>query len=79
MGFSYEMLISHLRQNREIEFFYGNNKYSISNNVNGYYLTEYGKQDYQTFHTIDDLLANGMIANQPIHNVWKDVIIDVIF
>lgn len=78
MDFTYNMLVEHVLCNREIEFSYCNQKYSISNNKHGYFLTEYAGE-YQTYHSGEDLLRLGRINEKSLSEIWNDVIIDVVF
>lgn len=79
MNFSYEQLKAYLSQGREVEFYYNNKKYSISNNHDGVYLTEYHNPVHQDFKTDTELLENGKIQGLSIRDIWDDVIIDVLF
>lgn len=79
MAISYKKLACYLKQGREIEFYLNNKKYSFSNNQDGWYITEYDNPDYQSFANTEELLANGTINGRPIKEVWKDVVIDILF
>jgi hypothetical protein len=68
-----------LRQGREIEFYYRDKKYSFSHNEDGYYITEYNNDNFQSFDSPENLITNGTISGKFIRDIWKDVIIDVLF
>lgn len=78
-GYSYEELIDDLTIGHEIEFFYNNEKYSISNNDRGWYLTKFNSDEYQTFNNADDLLKNAKIDSKPLIEIWELIKVETIY
>ena len=79
MDFSYDMLIEHIKQNRELHFYYCNKQYSISNNKNGWYLTEFNNPVYQTCDDGETLIKYGKIEGNFLKDIWDDIEIEVVF
>jgi len=68
-------------EGREIEFYYENNKYSISVCRDGiWYLTKYGDhENAQEFKSSMDLIHNATIDNILIKEICENFEIDVIY
>lgn len=78
---SYNDLIEYLGQHREIEFYYNNNKYSISwGDDYNCYLTKFGDADNeQGFKTQFELLDKCLVDQKHLKDIWQNVKIDMIF
>lgn len=79
MSYSYFKLRKNLSNMHEIEFYYNEKKYSISYNGEGWYLTEYGNDVYQSFKSSNELLQNATIDNKSSKEIWKKVIVEFVF
>jgi hypothetical protein len=79
MEYSYHELKEDLSIGHELHFYYGKEKYSISYNHEGWYLTQYGNEEDQAFMNSEELLEKATIDNKSLEEIWKDIIIDVIF
>lgn len=74
MEYTYKQLEDDLAIGLEVHFSYKDEKYSISNNEGGWYLTKYSDPDnYQTFSRYYELLKNGIIDGKSLSEVWDDV------
>ena len=65
--YNYNELMEDISLGREVEFYHNQKKYSISQNTNGWYLTEYGNTQYQSFKTSDDLLSRAIIEGNKLN------------
>ena len=79
MDYSYEELKRDLKVGHEVEFYYQNHKYSISNNKDGWYLTKYFDENDQSFKTSQELLKNGRIDSKTLEEIWNEVKVETIF
>ncbi len=79
MNYRYSELEKDLSNMHEIEFYYNEKKYSISYNSEGWYLTEYGNEEYQSFKSSNELLQNANIDNKSLKEIWKKVIVEFVF
>ena len=68
-------------QHREVDFFYNQNKYSVSvSQLGKWYLTKYG--DYvnaQEFDSFFELIVKSQIEDIPFKNICERFDIDVIY
>lgn len=53
--------------------------YSISHNTSGWHLTEFFKNNYQSFVNYEELLEKATINNIRLEEIWNDVVIKSIF
>lgn len=68
------------KQCREVDFFYGHDKYSISANYNRWFLTKYGNdENEQEFDSFLDLIYNSTIDGVPFKDICLCFDIDVIY
>ncbi len=74
MNYSYDDLVDDLILGQEVEFRYKSDKYSISVNEKGWYLTRYGFEKYESFNDIWDLLENARIDSMSLRSIWDKVI-----
>ncbi|GAA0180837.1 hypothetical protein SH2C18_34630 [Clostridium sediminicola] len=72
MKYTYSDLVEDLELGQEIEFKYSGDRYSISANISGWYLTKYGEVEYQSFKDIDDLLQNARINSMSLKDIWNE-------
>lgn len=79
MKYKYAELKSDLLMGREVEFYYKDDKYSISNNKEGWYLTKFYSGKDQAFKTVEELLEYGRIDSKKIEEIWEKVKVDTIF
>lgn len=79
MVYSYLELKDDLKIGHEVEFLYNNRKYSISHNADGWYLTEFFMENYQSFDSYEELLEKGTINQMRLEEIWNDVIVKTIF
>lgn len=79
MKYDFLELKDDLTIGHEVEFLYMKNKYSISNNAEGCYLTKYGEEEYQSFNDYEELLENAVIDNKTLEEIWDDVIVEWVF
>ena len=70
MKYDYNNLKEDILIGREIEFSYNGNKYSISNNKKGFFLTKF-EEDYSTFNTIEELLDKATIDGIKLDEIFK--------
>jgi len=74
MNYCYEELVEDLSRGHEIEFSYHGEKYSISRNKDGWYLTKYNDENaQQTFKESDELLKKAKIGSKNIYLIWNEV------
>jgi len=77
MSYSYEELIQDLSIGLEIHFTYSGDKYSISNNAEGIYLTKYSEWErHQAFKNWRELLELATVDGKSIREIW-DMVSDV--
>ncbi len=77
--YRFEELKKDLSTGREVEFQYKGNKYSISHNKEGWYLTRFGDDTEQSFANSNDLLKYGTIEAKTLNEIWDEVIVESIF
>jgi hypothetical protein len=78
--YSFDELKKDLDIGHEVEFYYHEDRYSISCNKEGWYLTKfYDSESHQAFNTHEELLENGKINSESLREIWDDVRIDIIF
>ncbi|WP_055666121.1 hypothetical protein [Desnuesiella massiliensis] len=70
---TFEELEVYLLGGGEVEFYYKDELYSISHNTQGWYLSKYGNQEYQTFKDCEDLLENAVIESRELSEIWDEV------
>jgi hypothetical protein len=71
MEYTYLDLVNDLETGREIEFFLNSEKYSISHNNGGWYLTKFSEPDiYQSFKNHQELLVNAVIEHKNLEKIW---------
>ncbi|OPH61823.1 hypothetical protein BC351_00860 [Paenibacillus ferrarius] len=78
MSYSYEDLERDLAIGHELHFNFKGREYSISNNKDGWYLSE-SYSDYQSFVDTNELLAKGKIDGKLLKEIWDEVDVSVIF
>lgn len=79
MNYKFEDLRADLAIGHELDFFYEGQKYSISANESGWFLTRYNDQTDQSFETYDDLLQNATIDSKHLKEIWDQIVIDYIY
>jgi len=79
MKYSYLELKEDLSIGHEVEFLYNNEKYSISHNEKGWYLTRFSDNVYQSFNDSEELLEKALIGNKHIKEIWDNVVVESIF
>lgn len=80
MKYTFEKMLEDLAIGHEVEFKYKGEKYSISTNKDGWYLTKYSDwENYQSFKTYMDLINRSNIDNKKIKDIWKDVKVESVF
>lgn len=79
MNYSFQELTKDLEMGHEVEFWFQNNKYSISHDKNGWYFTKFGDELYQTFTDHSLLLKNAKVGAKTIKNIWNEVKVESIF
>jgi hypothetical protein len=67
----YNELVERVGWGEEFTFFYQDERYWISRNENGLYLTREKDRYYQSFKTSEDLFLNGRIDGQSIKDLWN--------
>lgn len=78
MSYSYEDLKRDLGIGHELHFKYRGKQYSISNNKDGWYLSEF-YADYQSVTDTNELLEIGTIDGKYLKDIWDDVEVEAIF
>lgn len=68
----YKELVNRVLIGEEFNFYYNNIEYWISNNEDGYYLTDVPNQFTQNFKTAESLFKEGKIENKNIIDIWND-------
>jgi hypothetical protein len=63
----------------EVEFYYMNEKYSISRDKEGWYLCKFGDENYQSFATAEELISKATIHGKSLEDIWGDVEVETIF
>lgn len=80
MNYTFKNLLDDLAIGHEIEFYYDGEKYSISHNKDGWYLTKFTDwKNYQSFKGYMDLIDNANLGNKKIKDIWKDVKVESVF
>ncbi|MFT8352731.1 hypothetical protein [Clostridium saccharoperbutylacetonicum] len=79
MKYDFTDLKEDLSIGHEIEFTYNENKYSISNNSNGWYLIKYGDEDGQSFDNYEQLIENAVIDSKNLEEIWNNVVVNNVF
>jgi len=78
--YSFEELKADLDIGHEVEFYYQEDRYSISCNKEGWYLTKfYDSESHQAFKTHEELLESGTIKSKNLKEIWNQVKINIIF
>ncbi|BBB90444.1 hypothetical protein [Methylomusa anaerophila] len=77
--YSYKELEHDLEMGHEVEFFHMEQKYSISNNKDGWYLTRLYDENYQSFKTAQELLEYGRINGKTLADIWNQVKVETVF
>ncbi|MDN4620155.1 hypothetical protein QCD85_18725 [Paenibacillus sp. PsM32] len=72
----YEDLIKRVGWGEEFSFYYQDNRYWISSNNDGYYLTREKDSFSQSFHTSKELFDLGEIEGKSFKEVWN--VIDIL-
>jgi hypothetical protein len=74
MNYTYEELVEDLSLGHEVEFSYKGEKYSISRNQSGWFLTKFSDIDsVQKYNDSDELLEKGIIDSKSIRLIWSKV------
>lgn len=74
MEYNFENLKEDLSIGLEIEFIYNGERYSISHNPQGTYLTKYTDwKNYQIFEDWKELLNEATIDGKMIEEIWDSV------
>ncbi|AFK85432.1 MULTISPECIES: hypothetical protein [Thermoanaerobacterium] len=79
MKYSYLELKEDLSIGHEVEFLYNGEKYSISHNEKGWYLTKFSDNIYQSFCNSEELLKKALINNKRIEEIWDNVVVESVF
>lgn len=77
--YSIDTLLSDLSCGHEIEFTYIGEKYSISSDSNGWYLTKYGEKEYQSFENYNELVHGAKINNTLLREIWSNVQVNWVY
>ncbi|WP_046213994.1 hypothetical protein [Paenibacillus wulumuqiensis] len=67
----YNEFVERVGWGEEFFFYYKNEKYWISRNEHGLYLTRERDSYYQAFKSSQDLFLNGTIDGKPIKDLWN--------
>lgn len=73
MKYTFSDLVEDLNIGMEVEFYYHNNRYSISNNEKGWYFTKYGEINYYSFNNVEELLQMVRIDSLKLEEIWDKV------
>jgi hypothetical protein len=74
MTYSYDKLKEELAIGIEIVFVYRNEKYSISHNREGWYLTKFtDSENYHAFSDWEELLLQSRVDGKSLKEIWSQV------
>ncbi|MCM3360233.1 MULTISPECIES: hypothetical protein [unclassified Psychrobacillus] len=74
MNYTYKDLVDDLSLGHEVEFSYRGEKYSISRNENGWFLTKYNDIDtVQKYNDSEEVLEKGILDSKNIRLIWSEV------
>jgi hypothetical protein len=79
MAYAYNELITDLEIGHEIEFYYKGNKYSITHNNTGWFLSQFNSEEYQSFTNYENLLKHAKIELKTLKEIWSDIKLESIF
>lgn len=79
LKYTFKELSNDLETGHEVEFWFQENKYSISHNKNGWFFTKFGDETYQTYPDHVSLLENTKIGSKSIKDIWNDVKVESVF
>ena len=57
----------------EFFFIYQSEKYWISQNAKGFYLTQVKNSNTQTFKTYEELFEKGLVDGKTLTEIWDDI------
>lgn len=69
----YKNIIERVSWGEEFFFLYNNEKYWISQNGSGFYLTRVRGSVSQSFKTAKELFEMGFVEGRSISEIWKDI------
>lgn len=69
----YKDILERVSWGEEFFFFYHNEKYWISENESGFYLTRVRDSYTQPFSTAQDLFENGIVEEKTLVDVWNAI------
>ena len=72
-NYTYEEFKRDIMHGHEFEFEYGAERYSVSQNSDGWYITRFRDVHEQFFHNQIELLENGRIEEKPIWEIWGKI------
>ncbi|GAA0352354.1 hypothetical protein [Bacillus horti] len=79
MKYTFEELVKDLEMGHEVEFWFEDNKYSISHNENGWFFKKFGDEFFQTYTDPSSLLAKVKVDSKSLKEIWNEVKIESVF
>lgn len=70
---NFEELKEQVGWGEEFSFYYQNEKYWISKNADGHYLTKVNGSKTQSFSTSEELLLHSKIDGKTLIEIWDDI------
>ena len=69
----YKDIIERVSWGEEFFFFYNGEKYWISQNESGFYLTRVKGSKTQSFQTAQELFENGLVEEKTLAEIWHTI------
>lgn len=69
----YKEILERVSWGEEFFFLYNNEKYWISQNKSGFYLTRVRDSSTQPFLTPQDLFKNGIVDGKTLAEIWTEI------